>query len=50
VVRLAAIISFAFALIFEAWSIKHGVFGWQLFMLLGLLLWCISSAWDRTPW
>jgi hypothetical protein len=49
-VRLFAIISFALGFIFKAWSISHGAFDWQLLMLLGLLLWCISSAWDRTPW
>jgi hypothetical protein len=49
-VRLLAIIAFALAVIFDAWSITHGAFTWELFMLLGLLAWCISSAWDRTPW
>ena len=46
-VHLAAIISFALAVIFNAWNIHHGVWSWVLFMLLGLLLWCISGRWDR---
>jgi hypothetical protein len=45
-VRLCAIISLALALIFEAWSISHGVFTWHLFAILGLLLWCISESWN----
>jgi hypothetical protein len=48
--RLLAMFAFAFAAVFEAWKISHGSFNWMLLMLLGLLFWCISSAWDRTPW
>jgi hypothetical protein len=46
-VRIAAIISLAIAVIFDAWQVKHGVWDDRLFALLGLLLWCISDRWDR---
>lgn len=49
-VRILAIAAFALAVIFNAWSFSHGAFTWQLLALLGLFFWCISSAWDRTPW
>ena len=46
-VHLAAIISLALAVIFDAWRISHGIWDFRLFALLGLLLWCISGRWDR---
>lgn len=46
-VHLAAIISFALGVIFDAWNITHGVWDYKLFMLIGLLLWCVSGKWDR---
>lgn len=46
-VRLAAILSLFASLLFEAWKFSHGVCTWELFMILGLLLWCISEKWDR---
>lgn len=49
-VHLAAVISFALAVIFAAWHVSHGVWTPEFLGLLGLLLWCISSSWDRTPW
>lgn len=45
-IRLAAILSLLLSFIFEAWKISHGAFGWQLFLILGLLLWCISDRRD----
>lgn len=45
--HLLAIISFVLGTVFLAWSIKHGVWGWQLFDTIGLTLWCISGKWDR---
>lgn len=48
-IRLLAIISFALAFIFYAWSIRHGVWTWILFMLGGFLLASISGSWDRPP-
>jgi hypothetical protein len=50
VIRLLAIFFFALAVIFEAWSISHGAWTWHLLVLLGLLAWCLSSAWDHAPW
>jgi len=47
VVHLLAIISFALAVIFNAWNIHHGAWSWTLFTVIGLLLWCISGRWDR---
>lgn len=49
-VRLCAILSLFLSLVFEAWKFSHGVFTWELFLILGLFLWCISEGWDRTPW
>jgi hypothetical protein len=49
-VRLAAILSLFLSLVFEGWKVSHGAFGWQLFLILGLLLWCVSEGWDHTPW
>jgi hypothetical protein len=46
---LAAILSFALAIIFYAWNISHDVFTWTLFMLIGLFCWCISGA-SWPPW
>ena len=43
---LAAIIAFALSVIFYAWSVGHGVWTWQLFMLTGLLCVAISSRWN----
>jgi hypothetical protein len=48
-VRLAAIISFFMSLVCYGWSIKHGAWSWELFMLLGMFLWCVSGAHDRVP-
>ena len=45
--HLLAIIAFVLAVIFLAWGIAHGVWTWQLFGMLGLLLWCVSGRWDR---
>jgi hypothetical protein len=42
-IKLFAIISLALSLVFYAWSISHGTFTWILFLILGLLLWCISD-------
>lgn len=47
-IHLAAIIAFILAVIFWAWSLGHGVWQWELFMLLGLALWCISGH-PKTP-
>ena len=41
--HLAAIIAFILGVIFYAWSISHGIWAWEFFMLLGLALWCISA-------
>jgi hypothetical protein len=49
-IRLLAILSFAIAVLFDLWSIHHGIWTWTPFMLIGLLLWCISDGWDHTPW
>ena len=49
-VRLCAIISLFVSFMFYIWTIKHGVWTWTPFMILGLLLWCISEGWDHTPW
>jgi hypothetical protein len=40
---LLAVIAFVMSVIFSAWSIHHGVWSWQFFMLWGLLLWCVSG-------
>jgi hypothetical protein len=48
--RILAIISLALSFVFDVWSITHGVWTWTPFLILGILLWCISSAWDKTPW
>jgi len=40
---LLAVILFAVAIIFKAWSIHHGVWDWQFLMLLALLSWCLSG-------
>ena len=45
-IHIAAVIAFAFAVAFDAWSVSHGIWTWHLFALLGLLLWCLSGAWD----
>jgi hypothetical protein len=50
VVRIAAIISLFISVLFCAWSIKHGVWDYTLFALLGLFLWALSTAWDTRPW
>ena len=42
-VHLLAIIAFVLSVVFYAWDIAHGHWTWTLFMLLGLLLWCISG-------
>jgi len=47
VLRLLAIISLAMSVVFYAWNISHGRWTYVLFMLIGLLLWCISDRWDR---
>lgn len=47
VVRLLAIISLALSVVFDLWNIKHGTWDYVPFMLIGLLLWCISERWDR---
>lgn len=49
-VRLLAILSLALSFIFEAWKITHGSITYMFFLILGLLLWCISEGWDRAPW
>lgn len=49
-IRLAAILSLFLSLICCAWSVHHGVWTWTLFLILGIFLWCISSAWDTRPW
>lgn len=41
--HLLAIIAFALAVIFYAWSITHGVWTWEFFMLWGFLLEAISA-------
>ena len=41
--HLLAIIAFALAVIFYAWSINHGVWTPIFLALWGLLLWCISG-------
>lgn len=41
--KLLAIISFILSLIFYAWSISHGIWTWQFFMILGLALDCLSD-------
>ena len=41
--HLAAIIAFILAVIFWILAIGHGVWQWELFMLLGLALWCLSA-------
>ena len=48
-VRLFAILSLFLSFVFEAWTISHGVFTWNLFLVLGLLLWCVSENYDRRP-
>jgi hypothetical protein len=40
---IAAIISFALSVIFYAWTLSHGVWSWELFMLIGLLCLAISG-------
>ena len=47
--HLLAIIAFALSVIFYAWSIKHGVWSWQFFMLWGFLLEAVSSH-DKWPY
>jgi hypothetical protein len=49
VIRLFAILSLFLSFVFEAWKFSHGVFTWDLFLILGLLLWCISDSWDYNP-
>lgn len=44
--RLAAIVFFALSVIFNAWTIGHGIWTWELFALLGALCFAISHRWD----
>lgn len=46
-IRLLAIISLALSVIFDAWNISHGTWNYVLFLLIGLLLWCVSEKWDK---
>jgi hypothetical protein len=46
VLHLLAIVALCFAVVFFAFTIVHGIWAWQLFMLIGLALWCISGH----PW
>lgn len=48
--RLLAILSLFLSFVFVAWKFSHGTFTWQFFLILGLLLWCISEGWDYAPW
>jgi hypothetical protein len=41
--HLIAIIAFVLAVIFWAWNLVHGVWAWEMFMLLGLTFWCASE-------
>ena len=45
---LISIVAFAFAIIFKAWSLGHGVWDWQLFMLIGLLFLAVAG-WGGWP-
>lgn len=47
-IHLLAIISFALAVIFYAWTITHGTITSELFMLIGMFLWCASDH-PRVP-
>jgi hypothetical protein len=47
--RLLAIISFGISVIFYGWDITHDRWTWTLFMLIGLLLWCLSDSHPRVP-
>ena len=38
-----ALLCFLLSLIFSAWSLAHGAFTWQFFMILGLFFWCLSG-------
>lgn len=49
VTRLAAIICLVLAVIFYAWHIAHSPWTWTLWMLLGLLLWCVSESHPKVP-
>ncbi len=48
-IHLFAIIAFALAAVFFAWNLRHGVWSWQFFMLLGLLLATVSGH-EKWPW
>lgn len=40
---LLAVISFILSLCFYSWSVSHGVFTWEFFMLLGFVLKTLSE-------
>lgn len=39
-IKIAALVSLILAVIFWCWSLSHGIWQWQLFLLAGLALWC----------
>lgn len=41
--HLAAIVLFILSVIFAAFSIAHGIWTYQFFMILALTCWCISG-------
>jgi hypothetical protein len=53
VFRIIALVMFILSVIFDAWSIKHGIWDYILFALLGLVFWCASTihdyAWPARP-
>lgn len=40
---IIALVCFLLAIIFDAWSLAHGVFDWHFLALLGLFFWCLSG-------
>jgi hypothetical protein len=49
-IKILAVLAFALAVIFNAWSLQHGAITWQLLALIGLFLLALAALWDRTPW
>lgn len=47
--RLAAIICLILSVCFYAWGVAHGPWTWQMWMLCGLSLWCVSDAHPKVP-
>ena len=47
-IRVLGVVSLILAVLSWIFQVTHGVIAWQLWLLLGLALWCLSSVYDRS--